>query len=435
MDVESLHAKRVEPGPTSERPSYKDAQVWKDLEAETGFTSYADYLEFYKDVRPSYRKWLKKFQRLPKDHLSTETHLTASERSSIVIYDLSEQNDSTVRLILRRHCHSGTELIQALRQPLGNTCVQLVLWFFDYRHLNQEMVDALVIGLKLDVKFLEDLRTVSLAQPRSHIPKTFRTSQVRSIVGNGTVATVSQNFMADKTKAVPVALVASIIHGDKDKNTLEEVLARGDDEEPPVHRPPPEESVPFAKPLDYTLERRGRTYARTVEHFIVQGRDATSTKAFPLLTALSPLLYAEAYQIINALNYLQDAYVQIHHQRAITQVKDDLNHYLHGGRQRLRRTVEVTEDHVDQIFGYLGSQAHSDWSSEPSYTSIRADLRGLIDHARRLETEIRDFMQLQVGNLALEESRRSIELSNSQIREAKSGKYTKDICAGYADLS
>ncbi|CAF9919847.1 MAG: hypothetical protein ALECFALPRED_001319 [Alectoria fallacina] len=41
--------------------------------------------------------------------------------------------------------------------------------------------------------------------------------------------------------------------------------------------------------------------------------------------------------------------------------------------------------------------------------------------AHRLENEIRDYLQLQIGELALQESRKSIELSGSQIEEAKRG--------------
>lgn len=53
---------------------------------------------------------------------------------------------------------------------------------------------------------------------------------------------------------------------------------------------------------------------------------------------------------------------------------------------------------------------------------IKADWTILLDEERRFESDVRDYLQLQVGNLALEESRRSIELVNSQIQEAKSGK-------------
>lgn len=421
------HNDMTEAWPVSESQSYKDAQVWKDLKAETGFASCIDYLELYKDVRLGYKKRLNKIQRLPKDHLTAENHLAASDRSSVVIYDLSEQQDSSIRIILRRHCYSGTELIQALREPPSKTRVQLVLWFFEYRLLDQEMVDALILGLKLDVTFLDNLRTVSSAHLRPPTSKAFRTSQIRSISVDGTVATISQGFMPDVVNTVPVVLVASTLNGEMSTNTLEKILAEGEDEKPPIRRLSYEESMSFERILDGSLEKRGRIYARTMDHFVVQDRNATPTKASLLLTALSPLLYAQAYRMTSALNQLQMIYVQICCRTPIAQNRDYLSHDLHLGREELRRLVEATEDLVGQTLGYLGSEAHLNWFEEPSCFSIRADLNNLVDRGRRLDTEVRHFMQLQTGSLALEESRKSIELSNSQIREARSGKYARRL--------
>ena len=52
MEMNSLHPEGqpepAEPWPSRQRLSYKDDQVWKDIEAETGFSSCADIMEFYK---------------------------------------------------------------------------------------------------------------------------------------------------------------------------------------------------------------------------------------------------------------------------------------------------------------------------------------------------------------------------------------------------
>ena len=58
--------------------------------------------------------------------------------------------------------------------------------------------------------------------------------------------------------------------------------------------------------------------------------------------------------------------------------------------------------------------------NEPSI-AIEDELQQAHLEALRLETEIREYLQLQTGELALQESRKSIELSNSQIEEAKRG--------------
>ena len=204
MELESLpsqdHTDPAAPGLSSEPASYRDAQVWKYIKAETGFASYADYLKFYLDVDDK-RAELLRYEGLPED----ETYLSAHERSRIVVYDLSILENSLTRLSQRCVCDSGTKLIEALRKPPDGVCVQLVLWFnYDFS-LNQEMVDTLVLGLKLNI---EDFRSRRL-WPSA--PKTFG-PQIKSVFGEQTVATIAQNFMPNAK--VPVVLVASTAWSD-----------------------------------------------------------------------------------------------------------------------------------------------------------------------------------------------------------------------------
>ena len=58
-----------------------------------------------------------------------------------------------------------------------------------------------------------------------------------------------------------------------------------------------------------------------------------------------------------------------------------------------------------------------------SLLTLENELQRIRREATRLEAEIRDYLQLQTGELALEESKKSIELSNFQIEEAKRGKF------------
>ena len=158
------------------------------------------------------------------------------------------------------------------------------------------------------------------------------------------------------------------------------------------------------------------------------------TKPFLLLAAMLPLLYAEACRITKFLNAVQDKYTQIMFADPETDVESkDKMKLLDNFRIKLRRVLEVTEDLLGQFPRYLGSQIHSNVSEQRLYVDIVAELRSLIANARRLEAEVRDFKQVQIGDLALEESHKAIELSNAQIREAKSGRFGKEICVDYAD--
>lgn len=185
-------------GPSRKSASYRDAQFWKDIIAETGFASYADYVEYYGDFWLEFGLGRIGYREMPE----SEDDMPADKQHRTTIYDLSIQENSLPKLSLRRYCNSGTDLIQALRKPPDGVCVQLVLWFHTELPLNQEMTDTLVLGLKLDIDGLRCRR------PWSYAPKKFA-RQVKSIFGEETVAAISDTFMPDVANVVPVVLVAS----------------------------------------------------------------------------------------------------------------------------------------------------------------------------------------------------------------------------------
>ncbi len=430
MEMESLHhdthtAEAAEPEPSSEPASYKDAQVWKDIEAETGFASYTDYLEFYQNIRPDFVDRMADFKALPK------AKKKAASQPSIVIYDLSIQQNSTTTLSLRCHCHSGTELLQALREvhePTGTNGVRLVLWFYPARPLSQEMIETLVLGLKLDVKFLDDLPDVVrgendystfLTQRRPTPVENYRTHHIRSVSGESIIATVLKSFMSDVVDEVPVVLVMGTPKYHHSKSLLERAVAEGEYKIRSVPRSSLRDNLGFGRTVSGALENEAYSYARIVEQTI-QDQHATPTKAFLLLAAMSPLLYVDAYLVIGEFNRLQRVYKIILGANLAGRPTNHLKENdLRDRRLELRRVLKLNADLIGQVFRYLGSAAQLDYSKEPSYVSIRADLRVLIDDARRLEAEIRDFLQDEIGLIAITESRTSIALSKLQINESK----------------
>lgn len=419
MEMESLHTpdniQTAGLEPSSRSASYRDAQVWKDIEAETGFASYADYLEYYSDLQPAFINKRDDYHRFPED----EDAMPANKRHRTFIYDLSVQETSLAKLSLRHLCDSGTELIEALREPPDGISVQLVLWFTSDLPLNQEMADALVLGLKLD---LDDF---SPRRPWSPTPKNF-TYQVKSIFGDQTVATISQDFMPDVANAVPVVLVASRHFY---WSIAYSVFIKNKGWKPPILKSSGQSlRLEVIDDIYDTPEFAGQVYARVVEHIIMQDTVLHSTKPFLLIAAMSPLLYMEECCIIRSFNSLETLYTDLMfvHPDHYGEEKDRMDR-LDAHRLRLRRILEVSEDRLDQFSRFLGLEAHSNLSENPSYPGIMTTLRSLIADARRLDTEVQDFKRFQVGELALEESRKAIVLSNAQIREAKSGKSGEGI--------
>ena len=83
--------------------------------------------------------------------------------------------------------------------------------------------------------------------------------------------------------------------------------------------------------------------------------------------------------------------------------------------------VEDSEDSFDYFLRYTRSQKMADLLLTKSWLKVEDDLKRTHYEAARLEAQIRDYLQLRIGELALEESKKSIELSNRQIEEEKQG--------------
>ena len=90
-------------------------------------------------------------------------------------------------------------------------------------------------------------------------------------------------------------------------------------------------------------------------------------------------------------------------------------------RYLLRRMVEDFEDSYQRLRDRMHSPMKQDTPQSQSLMTLEGDLQQSSLEATRLETEIRDYLQLRIGELALQESKKSIELANSQMEEAKRG--------------
>ena len=94
---------------------------------------------------------------------------------------------------------------------------------------------------------------------------------------------------------------------------------------------------------------------------------------------------------------------------------------LHQERFWLRRFVEDADDGVVHFETYNSAEDANYLPESAAYLHIKQEMGQVKNEARRLDVEVRDYLQLVVGNLSLEESRKSIELSNHQILEGKRG--------------
>ena len=118
------------------------AQLWNDIQAQTGFDSYEDYVAAYMA-----REDRSDLQLLWRAMTDTNTR-SADNICSIV--DVLAPEDSPPTLSKRCVNMSAFELLTTLRQPSKHVRVQVVLWQMRHYIPNHQLMDILGLGLRID---------------------------------------------------------------------------------------------------------------------------------------------------------------------------------------------------------------------------------------------------------------------------------------------
>lgn len=151
-----------------------------------------------------------------------------------------------------------------------------------------------------------------------------------------------------------------------------------------------------------------------------------------LFIAMLPLLHMEVFRLRVEYRMVQSALLETQpsqQKRAdLDQAVDDfIYRHLGESRFRLRRKFEGLEENINHFARYVRSQGAEKWLEGRVWMSQKEKIREAIIEARAAETEARDYMQLQIGDLSISESRKSIQLSSQQMDEAKRGKKCEQV--------
>lgn len=382
---------------------------WDALKAETGCSSYVDYLETYRAKRAYLETVL--------DHLTPafQDEYTFRE-SNFTILDLSYNEESVPRVSPRCNDTSAVRIVTALRQPPANVTVQILLWN-SAAYLHQDVVNPLGLGLKIDPRFFEAL----CGRNKRHLDP-------RHVTIDGAVATIVHHY------AVPIVLIARMGWGPALASAVEEEI--GDVfpfQYPAVETYPP---YPYFAPV-HDLKRVWGRYAEghelgKYEHpnythllsWCLRSERERNAGFVHFLKPLIPLLYLSIFRVRECCESIRQQYyeLQIAADDAWWAEKDKAISDLPKDRVRLRALVEDLEDGFNQILRFIESQDRSyNFLLSASWRKVEEDFKRTHREAARLEAQIRHYRQLQIGESALQESKQSIELSNRQIEEGKRG--------------
>lgn len=159
-----------------------------------------------------------------------------------------------------------------------------------------------------------------------------------------------------------------------------------------------------------------RDYVYVLQRFFAQEIDFIKDSRSVSLGTLFPILHLGSFVLKRYTRTTLELLKWENHSR------------LYDSGKALRETLEDTEFAMAHLHRYTILQQSPKRLQDPVYQKLEEEKLHVNAQTRRLGAEVRDFIQLQSGLLAMEEAKKSIELSENQIQEGKRSKTEAKRC-------
>ena len=362
----------------------------KLLKDKTGFEGYTAYLEDYNKKDSGYEQLLKSWRQMPHD-IPPKFERTNSRPCDIL--DLITDENSSLRLSWSCQTSSNSQIFRALSEPRKDVYARIVSWHIPRSSLMySEFLEDLGLALNIRPNFVKSLYAKSY-------PDSFGFTHIPDLVANHVmvgdrVATMTRCCISERSSVVPIVFIA-----DTSDRYLDPIW------------------IKWSKLEVSSLElpwRSDRTFYGEILMGIIERNSVFSTDADALmLPAVLADMHMNAYNLRSWCDYTPP--------RGKThRIEDSVEAKTIYGNV-LRRKLEDVEDDMQDALAGLSSLYGTEWSRKYGLESTVEYSTQSINRARRFEATLRDSCQVENGQLSLEESKKSIELSMSQIEEVKRG--------------
>ena len=352
----------------------------KLLKEKTGFDSYTSYLRDYNKNYPGYTSVLLTWKRLD------VAESTSSTRYDCHIFDLIKHGNSSISFDRPCRTNSYSELFTALAKPRENVYGRIMIWRKPKRHNDHTaFIEDLGPALDISPAFFKSVYETSFEEfaRNSHIPVT----PPRHVVIGETVATMTTCRLSEESKQIPIVLIVDT--SDPDLN-------------------PYERHNGFQWPMvpDWPF-----SYVQIIMGIIERNLNFSKSAKTLILPALLAAIQHEAWNLRDSCDYGLP--------NNTDRGNGDPIEAITTTRTELRKRIEAFENILQDARTCFSSLYGANWSRRYNCESTIGFFLQSIDRARRFEAAIRDSCQVKVGQLALKESKKSIELSRVSIAEGK----------------
>lgn len=385
-------------------------RCWTDVRTETGFDTYRQYLNEFCDGESQLTKFMDDGTTLPR-----------IINGNCVLYDVSETGSlsKTFEVKLEDLSAGFTEILIALRNPTSEAVLRVLL--LEPTSMEQKLPGNLIDVIGLGLRVTPDFFKAYLA--RNNAPTEFSTEiplrASHGVIGRAAVM-VSRSYLPASPNCPPVIL---FMGHPAPPDSYKGLLPSRQTDPLAFAQPVAVRPQGLAKyPWPWMFERLFRV---NIQDFQTTSLDPNAALVYTLL----PLLQVCLERLKRAWDRAFDQYryrfgISSHENETLNiwkNAQEDHEHEMEQVRFRLGRWIRYYEECSNAFMRYLRAQGVKNIRSFEAYCVVNEEANEVLTDARNLETQIHDWLQLRVSSLALQESKKSIEISNLQIEESQRG--------------
>ena len=367
------------------RISDEQRKILKDI---TGFEGYKAFLEDQCSKGCQHTPLLK-FWRRNHDEIPPKIKLSIMFKCEII--DLIKDGDEIGSMASCCTTASLTELFTVLSEPGKDVFGRILHWrtlkrYFDHNDFLEDL------GLALDIPptYVEALYTKYYHNLATFAP--IPAFAAFHVIAGDKIAIMTHCCISENSRSVPIALIADTIDPAVNPSSYKPIFQQ-------LYQP--------------CLSTRCCDHWKYILGIIARNSVFSKNAKGLLMPALLGDIYRQAVNLRASCGYPSPDCTTHGNGQPIEAMSTD--------RNELRRRIEEFEDVTQDVLIGLTSCYGADWSCKYKFEGTVKYFTQTIDRARRFEAYVQDQCQVQIGQLSLEESKRSIELSFSQIEEGKRG--------------
>ena len=383
---------------------------WQGLEQETGHNNYGDYAAAFKGRSKVIA--IAEFSEIERHWKLSTVPLLESQKTiggSCSMYDVFQTGRCEKTLSIHSYLvkSSATRILRALSTPPVMTRLRILVLNLEEENLDQAwcvagpMLNAVGLKLRIAPWAFEALLTSNEVGRENAIRG--HPTPSHCIIGNSIIVAARDYATAGAACPLVVVVLDSPVHDGSLPHTKGKTL--------PVSDTMNESKSKMMWP---------EMYKQSLERYLDSPDDRISTSEALYPKAVLSAIETHIMKIREQIKIDRAKFMDLCVSKAVEDLGEARESTLENMRFRLREQSMRLARSFRSCQKYVKHPNPQIYRDDP-LAACKDEIHDCCQDIEGLETSIRDWLQLRYGSLALEESKRSIELSDLQITESKRG--------------